>query len=70
MQLLDIHEVSERTTLAEDAIQSRVAEGTFPRQLRLGPNKVGWLESDIGTWIAAQASGNDHGPPESSDAGN
>lgn len=70
MQLLDIHEVSERTTLAEDTIQSRMAEGTFPRQLRLGPNKVGWLESDIGTWIAAQASEKDHGPPESSEAGN
>ncbi len=62
MRLLDIHEVSERTTLSEDTIYSRMADSTFPRQLRLGPNKVGWLESDIGTWIAQQSSKNEHEP--------
>jgi prophage regulatory protein len=28
-------------------------EGTFPQQLKLGTRSVGWLESEIESWIAA-----------------
>jgi prophage regulatory protein len=26
-------------------------KGTFPKQYKLGPRAVGWLESDIEKWI-------------------
>ena len=26
-------------------------EGKFPKRLQLGPNRVGWLESEIVAWI-------------------
>lgn len=28
---------------------------TFPKRVRLGPNAVGWLQSEIDAWIAARA---------------
>ncbi|HEP9601813.1 TPA: AlpA family phage regulatory protein [Pseudomonas aeruginosa] len=32
-------------------IQHRMREGTFPRQVRLGPNSVAWRQSDIARWV-------------------
>jgi len=26
--------------------------GKFPRRVKLGPNRVGWLEGDIRKWVA------------------
>jgi prophage regulatory protein len=26
-------------------------EGKFPKRLQLGPNRVGWLESEVNEWI-------------------
>lgn len=40
-----------RTGLSRSTVYARVAEGTFPRQLSLGPNTVGWRETDIDSWI-------------------
>ncbi|MGA4455891.1 MULTISPECIES: AlpA family phage regulatory protein [Pseudomonas] len=28
-------------------------EGTFPRQVRLGPNSVAWLQSTISEWMTS-----------------
>lgn len=28
--------------------------GRFPRRMKLGPNSVGWLESEIDEWIASR----------------
>lgn len=28
--------------------------GHFPKSIRLGPNRVGWLETDISSWIEAR----------------
>ena len=35
---------------------ARIAEGTFPKQIPLGPRLVVWVESDIQNWIAEQVS--------------
>ena len=29
--------------------------GKYPRRVRLGPNAVGWLESEIFDWLTARA---------------
>jgi prophage regulatory protein len=31
------------------------AEGTFPKRIRLGENRIGWLEDEIDAWIDARA---------------
>lgn len=27
-------------------------KGQFPKRIRLGPNAVGWLESEVDAWLA------------------
>jgi hypothetical protein len=29
-----------------------VSAGTFPRPIRIGPRRVGWLASEIDAWLA------------------
>jgi prophage regulatory protein len=43
--------VTEKTGLERSAIYQRMALGTFPKQVRLGPQSVGRLESKIDSWI-------------------
>ncbi len=50
-RILRLPTVLLRTGLSRSTVYARVAEGTFPRQLSLGPNTVGWREADINTWI-------------------
>jgi prophage regulatory protein len=49
-------QVKQSTGLSKSAIYARIAEGTFPRQIPLGPRLVVWVESDIQNWIAEQVS--------------
>ena len=48
--------VKEATGLSKSTIYARIAEGTFPKQISLGPRLVVWVESDIQKWIAEQVS--------------
>lgn len=41
-----------RTGLSRATIYRRIAEGAFPRQLRIGIQSTGWYESEIDRWIA------------------
>ncbi len=50
-RILRLPTVLLRTGLSRSTVYVRVAEGTFPRQLSLGPNTVGWRETDIDRWI-------------------
>lgn len=31
-----------------------MAEGRFPRPVKLGPNRVAWLRSDLARWLASR----------------
>jgi predicted DNA-binding transcriptional regulator AlpA len=41
-----------RTGLSRSTIYRKIAEGTFPAQLKISTNGTGWHESDINRWIA------------------
>ena len=41
-----------RTGLSRSTIYRKIAEGTFPAQLKISTNETGWHESDINRWIA------------------
>lgn len=43
--------VSDRTGLPKSTIYLRIAQGTFPRPIRLGERSVGWLEEAIEGWL-------------------
>jgi prophage regulatory protein len=55
-KLLRLPQVKQVTGLSKSTIYARIAEGTFPKQVPLGPRLVVWVESDIQNWIAEQVS--------------
>jgi len=53
-KFLRLPEVKTTTGLSKSTIYARIAEGTFPKQIPLGPRLVVWVESDIQNWIQEQ----------------
>ena len=45
-------EVQARTGWARSTIYQAMAEGRFPKAIHLGPRSVGWLASEVDSWIA------------------
>ena len=46
--------VKARTGLSRSTIYSRGAEGSFPKPVSLGARAVGWLESEIDSWLSSR----------------
>ena len=44
--------VRARTGLSRSTIYRKIAEGTFPAQIKISINGAGWKESDINRWVA------------------
>ena len=55
-KLIRLPQVKLTTGLSKSSIYARIAEGTFPKQIALGPRLVVWVESDIQNWITEQVS--------------
>ena len=53
-RVLRLPRVQARTGLSQSTIYARVANGTFPKPVRLGPRAVGWIESEVDEWIREQ----------------
>ncbi|WP_431357174.1 helix-turn-helix transcriptional regulator [Paraburkholderia phymatum] len=47
-------EVVRRTGMSSTTVYRRISDGTFPRPVSLGCNRVAWLESEIDAWIFAR----------------
>jgi len=52
MQILRRPEVSSRTGLARSTLYAAIAAGRFPPPVKIGPRSVGWLETEIQSWLA------------------
>lgn len=54
--LLTISEVSELTRLSRPTIYNYIRDEThdFPKQVRLGPNRVVWVKSEIDRWLKSR----------------
>jgi prophage regulatory protein len=52
--ILRLPAVRARVAMSRSTIYQRVREGTFPPPVNLGKRAVGWLVSDVDTWLAAQ----------------
>lgn len=50
-KLLRRQTVEERTGTSRSFIYQGMQDGTFPLSIRIGPNSVAWLESEIDDWI-------------------
>ena len=51
MRILKLKEVLNRTGLGKTTLYMLINSADFPKQVPLGLRAVGWLESEIDTWI-------------------
>ncbi|WP_165869789.1 AlpA family transcriptional regulator [Pseudomonas sp. LS-2] len=58
-RLLRLDEVLHTTGLGRNTVYRRIREGTFPKQVRIGPNSVAWRQSDISQWMTDLTPSND-----------
>ncbi|EMH0374019.1 AlpA family transcriptional regulator [Pseudomonas aeruginosa] len=53
-RFIKIGEVLQLTTLSTSEIYRRIAAGTFPAQITLGPKSVVWIEAEVLAWCEAR----------------
>lgn len=56
-RFIKLAKVKDYTSLSTSEIYRRIAAGTFPKQITLGPKSVAWIESEVLAWcddLAAQ----------------
>ena len=46
--------VIQRTGLPRSSIYAHMAEGRFPKQIKLGSKACGWIETEIDEWIESR----------------
>ena len=56
-RIVRLKTVLARTGLSRSTIYRKIAEGTFPAQIRISINGAGWRESDIDRWVADPVAG-------------
>lgn len=56
-RILKLPEVIQRTALSKASIYAFIQAGQFPKQIKLSIRSVGWLESDVDSWLDARIAG-------------
>lgn len=51
-RVIRMNTVRDRTGLSRSTIYRKIAEGTFPPQIKISINGAGWRESDVDRWVA------------------
>jgi prophage regulatory protein len=51
-RIIRLPTVLARTGLSRSTLYRKIAEGTFPAQLRISIHGAGWRESEIARWVA------------------
>ncbi len=51
VSILRLPQVKNRVGLSRSSIYLAISRGNFPRAISLGARAVGWLESDINSWL-------------------
>jgi prophage regulatory protein len=51
-KILKLPTVKALTGLSRSSLYHKISTGDFPRSVSLGSRAVGWLSSDVQTWIA------------------
>lgn len=49
-RFIKLTQVKAHTSLSTSEIYRRIAAGTFPAQVTLGPKSVAWIEAEVLTW--------------------
>lgn len=56
-RVIKIKEVCELTSLSKTTIYRRINDGSFPKPISLGPQRIAFLEKDVENWILAHIAG-------------
>lgn len=51
-RIIRLRTVLSRTGLSRTTLYRKIAEGTFPRQVKISVHGAGWHESAVNRWIA------------------
>ncbi len=54
-RFIKLAKVKDYTSLSTSEIYRRIASGTFPAQVTLGPKSVAWIEGEIVRWCESLA---------------
>jgi len=54
-RFIKLPKVKDYTSISTSEIYRRIAAGTFPTQITLGPKSVAWLEAEVLAWLDALA---------------
>ncbi|MGH8434539.1 MAG: helix-turn-helix transcriptional regulator [Pseudomonas sp.] len=54
-RFIKLAKVKDYTSLSTSEIYRRIAAGTFPAQVTLGPKSVAWIEAEILHWVDSLA---------------
>lgn len=52
-RLLRLPAVLQITGMGRNTVYTRIKEGTFPKQVKIGPKSVAWRQSEINQWMAS-----------------
>ena len=50
-RIIRLRTVLARTGLSRSTIYRKIAEGTFPAQIKISINGAGWRESEVNQWM-------------------
>ena len=48
-------DIREKLGLSDVTIWRMERDGDFPQRIKIGPNSVGWIESEVDQWIEQRA---------------
>lgn len=51
-RIIRLKTVLHRSGLSRSSVYRKMDEGTFPPQIKVGINGIGWKESELNRWIA------------------
>lgn len=55
LNILSKTDVCRKVNLSSSSLWRYVKNGLFPPPIDLGPNRVGWIESEVDAWIEGKA---------------
>lgn len=55
--LLDLHQVKQLLQMSRSSIYAAIADGDFPKPIRVGRRAVRWFANEIDAWVKSRPRG-------------
>lgn len=56
VELIRVAEVLRITGLSRSTLYEKMLDGSFPKQIKLGPRSVAWVKSEVQAWAKGRIS--------------